>query len=269
MKVSVIIATKNEEQSLGRLLESIQRQSHKDREVIVVDNFSQDKTLKIAKKITKKVFEFGPERSSQRNYGLKKARGKYVLFLDADMELENDVLAQSTQLLERNPKFAGVIIDEISKGTNFLAKVKALEKQIYAGQEIIEAPRFFRKKDLQKIGGFDQELISGEDWDLGQRIQKLGTIGRINAKIIHWEHQSLIADLRKKYYYAQHIYSYAKKHPAVFKKQSQVSPRVKTLFSKPGLVIKSPDKFIALVTLKVLQYFTFLALKAKKREKEL
>lgn len=263
MKVSVIIATKNEEQNLGRLLESIKRQSHKDKEIIVVDNFSTDKTLKIAKKFTKKVYSYGPERSSQRNYGLKKAEGKYVLFLDADMELENDVLAQSTQLLERGPKFAGIVINEISKGTNFLAKVKALEKKIYEGQELIETPRFFRKRDLQKIGAFDKELISGEDWDLAQRIQKLGTLGRIEAKIIHWEHQSLIADLRKKFYYAQHIYSYAKKHPAAFKKQSRIFPRVKTLFSKPNLVIKSPDKFITLVILKAMQYFTFVLSKLK------
>jgi len=60
------------------LLKSIKKQSYSPIETIIVDNSSIDKTVEIAKKYTKYVFTKGPERSSQRNYGAKKAKGKYL-----------------------------------------------------------------------------------------------------------------------------------------------------------------------------------------------
>ena len=68
-KVSVIVTTKNEAKNIGRCLQSIQNQTYKAIEIIVVDNFSKDETKRIAKKFTKKVFDKGPERSAQRNLG--------------------------------------------------------------------------------------------------------------------------------------------------------------------------------------------------------
>ena len=87
MKISIIIATKNEENNISRLLRSLKEQTFRDFETIIVDNNSSDQTKKIASKFTSKIFIHGPERSTQRNYGLEKAIGKYILFLDADMEL--------------------------------------------------------------------------------------------------------------------------------------------------------------------------------------
>ena len=86
--VSVIITTKNEQAVIGRLLESIKMQSYPKIEVIVVDNKSADRTKQIAKKYTKLVYNAGPERSAQRNYGAKKAKGDFLFFLDASDFLE-------------------------------------------------------------------------------------------------------------------------------------------------------------------------------------
>src|SRR5690349_16355755 len=96
--VSLVVTTKNEAQVLERLLKSLKSQSYLDIEIIVVDNNSTDKTKEIALKYTNLVFSFGPERSSQRNFGAKKATGKYLLFLDADMELEKEVVAECVNL---------------------------------------------------------------------------------------------------------------------------------------------------------------------------
>ena len=135
MTVSIIIPTKNEESNIERLLKSIRSQSLKNFEIIIVDNFSQDKTLKIAKKFTKKVFQFGPERSSQRNLGLQKAKGTYIMFIDADMELEQEVISDSVKTLDKNHNVSGIIIKEVSKGSSFLTKVKALEKNLLTGKK--------------------------------------------------------------------------------------------------------------------------------------
>ena len=86
-RVSVIVTTKNEEDVIGTLLKSIKKQTYPSIETLIVDNHSSDNTIKIAKKYKVECFTFGPERSAQRNFGAKKSRGKYLLFLDADMEL--------------------------------------------------------------------------------------------------------------------------------------------------------------------------------------
>src|SRR5688500_6010720 len=92
--VSVIITTRNEEQVIERLLTSVKAQTYPEIELLVVDNNSEDNTKKITQKYTSKVYDFGPERSAQRNYGASKAKGSYLLFLDADMKLEKDVISE-------------------------------------------------------------------------------------------------------------------------------------------------------------------------------
>lgn len=83
--VSVIITTKNEEKNIASCLESIKNQTYPQEkiEIIVVDNDSIDKTKEIALKYTDKVYNFGPERSAQRNFGVRQAKGKYILYLDS------------------------------------------------------------------------------------------------------------------------------------------------------------------------------------------
>src|SRR5579872_2969104 len=92
--VSVIIPTRNSQEFLELLLKSIKNQSYRNIEVIIVDNNSSDKTKEIARKYTDLVFNKGPERSAQRNYGVSKSKGDYILFLDSDMELTKDVIKE-------------------------------------------------------------------------------------------------------------------------------------------------------------------------------
>ena len=86
--VSVIITTKNEEKVIKRLIQSVKSQTFKKMEIILIDNYSTDNTLEITKKQGIKSYLFGPERSAQRNFGVKMAKGNYLLVLDADMELD-------------------------------------------------------------------------------------------------------------------------------------------------------------------------------------
>ena len=68
--VSVVITTRNEEKNIENCLMSIQEQTYKHIEIIVIDNNSSDKTKELSKQYTNKVFNQGPERSAQRNYGM-------------------------------------------------------------------------------------------------------------------------------------------------------------------------------------------------------
>src|SRR3989344_3215998 len=82
--VSIVITTRNSASTIGELLKSIKVQDYSRIEIIVVDNKSSDGTGEIAAQYTKKVFDKGPERSAQRNFGARKAKGQYLFFLDSD-----------------------------------------------------------------------------------------------------------------------------------------------------------------------------------------
>ena len=99
--VSIIITTKNEESNIENCLKSVKFQSYRNIETIVVDNYSNDKTIKIAKKYTNKIFLKGKERSDQRNYGIKKSRGEFVLYLDADMIITQNLIKECINFINK------------------------------------------------------------------------------------------------------------------------------------------------------------------------
>lgn len=220
-KITVIITTKNEEKNIGRLLKSIKNQAFKNSETIVVDNGSTDKTIQFAKNFGTKVFQAGPERSVQRNFGAKKATGKFLLFLDADMELENSILSECFKLAKSGKE--AIIISEKVSGAGFWDRCRALEKSCYLGDELIEAARFYKKDLFLKLEGYDEQLIASEDWDLHQRAKKIGAeIGRTKNFVIHHlrENSPLLA-AKKKYYYGKNLAQYLKKHPRLALTQYQ------------------------------------------------
>lgn len=221
--ISCIITTKNEQQVIEDLLLSIKKQSYKNFEIIVVDNNSIDQTVKISKKYTSKVFNFGPERSAQRNYGVKKAKGEYVLILDADMQLERDVLSECIKKTKKS-NLGAIVISEKSFGIGFWAKCKAFEREFYVGEDSIEAARFFKKDIFKKYGGYDLSITGPEDWDLPLRMRKDGVkMGRIKSYILHNEKKlSLFRTAKKKMYYASHARVYLSRHPEMIMSQGNL-----------------------------------------------
>ncbi len=222
-KISVIVTTKNEEKVLGNLLESIKHQSIRDYEVVLVDNFSTDKTLEIARKYGVRIFQKGPERSVQRNLGVEKAVGEYVLILDADMQLTKDVLFDGLEKFE-NETYGALVVPERSVGVGFWAKVKAFERSFYVGDSSIEAARFFRKDVFQKFGGYDTSITGPEDYDLPYRMRRKGVkIGRVRSFILHNEGNfSPLKSAKKKFYYASRARIYLKKHPELLSTQGNM-----------------------------------------------
>lgn len=235
--VSIIITTKNEDDVLEKLLVSIVKQTYKNIEVILVDNNSQDNTLKIARKFKKlKICNFGPERSAQRNYGANISNGEYLLFLDADMRLSPNVVKECVKVAKSEKKIGSVIIPEQSIAFAFWEKVKAFERSFYneKGDSITDAARFFKRDAFRKAGGYDETITGPEDWDLPETIRELGyKDGRISEKIYHRERAiSLLVLFKKKFYYGLYADRYLKKHNILI-----VSP--KTVYFLRPLFYKS------------------------------
>ncbi len=237
--VTVIVATKNEERQIERCLKSIRKQGYDNLELIVVDNFSTDDTVRLASSFADIVVRVGPERSSQRNRGIALARGRFVLIIDADMELSSSVVEECVSSL--SPQSRAVVIPEQSVGSTVWARCKALEKLVYCGSASLEATRFFDIELLHTVGGYDESLFAWEDWDLSQRVDSLTRRARITAPIVHHEGDlSLWQTFSKKRYYGSMFLQYRVKHPAAAREQISIS-RILTILryapKYPGLVI--------------------------------
>jgi len=261
--VSVIVPTKNSSEFLDKCLKSIKNQTYKKIEIIVVDNNSTDKTKEIAKKYTKLVFNKGPERSAQRNFGVLKSKGGYLLFIDSDMKVSKKVIEECVNIFKIQTskfKIGGIIIPEISIGDNFWAKCKMLERSFYVGVDWIEAARFFSKKIFEEFKGYDEEQTGTEDFDLPQRIkEKYGenSMLRINSYIFHDEGRlPLFYTLKKKFYYARTIgvYSNLKSNREYLSKQSNILERYKLFFSNPLKLFNNPIVGVGMLFMKTAEF---------------
>jgi glycosyltransferase involved in cell wall biosynthesis len=213
--VTVIVPTRNSAAHLRDCLVSIRQQTHEHIELIVVDNRSSDDTMSIAADHADSVLTAGPERSAQRNAAARVAAGSYLFFVDSDMVLDPEVVAQCVGQLRASPADA-VVVPEVSFGHGFWARCKAFERSFYVGDDLIEAARFFPAELISELGGFDEMLPAGpEDWDLHERVRSRGRpIARVRAVIRHDEGDvTLIGLIRKKFYYGRSMPAYVRKHP--------------------------------------------------------
>ncbi len=214
MKISVVVPTRNSERTLRACLVSLREQTHPDVEVVVVDNGSSDATPTIAAELADVSVDRGPERSAQRNHGALLSSGDVVVFIDSDMVLEPEVLAQVAAVLAQNPEVGAVVIPERSFGDGFLTACRVLEKSLYVGADDVEAPRALRREVFDGVGRWSEHLTAAEDWDLADRCAAAGVVvGRVTAWIWHDEGRiQLRGTFTKKRYYGRWIARYLADH---------------------------------------------------------
>ena len=220
--------------------------------MLVLDRDSIDGTIDIAKANGAKVVRAGTNRSSARNLGVHLASSPNVLFVDSDMALAPTLIEECKDALGR---YQAVIIPEISIGNGFWAKCRSLERNSYhEGANLIEAARCFRKTDFLSLGGYNPCLDAGEDWDLHNRARMGGlAIGRVQSRIIHDEgNLTLIAILKKKFFYGKALGEYFKLNPQVGMKQANPVSRLLTPCLKS--VPSDPVHGIGILLLKSVEF---------------
>ena len=248
--ISVVIPTKNSASTLGLCLASLDSQSFRDFELIIVDAFSTDETKEIAERSIARYFTCGASLTAARNQGFSKAKGRIFVSIDSDMILENSVLGDIAKNIPEND---ALIIPEIGYGTNFLSRCKDLEKRCYIGDGVIESSRAFSRETFEEIGGYDPNLHFGEDWDLQQRLIPGRKIGRTSAQVMHnTQNLSIVHDLRKAYVYGKTLHNYLAKR----NRQSAdwLSPGNFFFIKHFDKISREPMHALGLVMIKGLEY---------------
>ncbi len=173
MKVSIIIPAYNAENTVKEAIDSALSQEFpkQDFEIIVVNDGSTDKTLKLLKTYGRKIRIIDQKNQGAvraANCGFKKARGKYVIKLDADDWFDSDIVGQMTSVLDKKAEIDFVYCDY------YEASEKGEVKIVLTGDNIFHtasAGIMFRRRNFKKEG-FYREDIGFPEYDLLIRTQK-------------------------------------------------------------------------------------------------
>lgn len=254
--VSVIVPTKNNEKALRKCLLSIKQQSYPNVEIIVIDAYSTDHTRNLAEGLSAQVIQLQGERAKAKNYGVQRANGEYVFFVDSDMIVQPDVVKECVDVCVEGA--IGVIIPEASIGNGFWVRIRDFERSLYQGTRI-ESARFFVRKNVLEVGGFDEDIVMYEESTLPQKLEFCGYMvnARIKSLILHDEDGFEIKKwLRKKQYYSETLKIYAERYPEYAEEQLCVRNRLKIFLSNRNLkrLIRHPIHAFGVFVLKALEY---------------
>lgn len=176
---SVIIPAYDEEKYLPKCIASIRRAERclgEDVEIIVADNLSRDRTVQVAEELGARVVSVATKCiSAVRNGGAATATGRYLVFIDADDEMSENMLAEIKKVLDSGRYVGGgtfkVLSERWSSGivTTF---VMFYISSILARLSLF---LFYTTADNYKaIGGFNESMMASEDWDFARRLRDYG-----------------------------------------------------------------------------------------------
>ncbi len=149
-------------------------------EVIVIDDGSTDNSMIVLKEFGDEIQVFQNKKNigvaNASNIGLKNARGKYWMRVDADDFLNMNACAFMGSILDNNNEFGFVFSDHFRVDSNG----KKIDRVSLSDEEILfehGAGVLFRTQLLKDLGGYDESLRNCEDRDLLYRLKKIGIKG--------------------------------------------------------------------------------------------
>ena len=205
--VSVIIPAYNAEKFIVETIQSLQRQTFSDFEIIVVDDGSTDQTESLVMQIDEpKLRLLSVEHqgvSATRNRGVAASQGKFIAFLDADdlwtpntlqLYVEALTLNSAADLsygwtyfwnydLNNSSDVTKLISPSATGATAYLAM---LERNIVGNGSNI----FVRRSAFDAVGGFDQTLTHGEEWEFCFRVALQGEVALVPQPLVYYRQHS-------------------------------------------------------------------------------
>lgn len=178
MKISIIIRAYNSEKFIKKAIDSALNQTldKKFYEILVIDDASKDNTLDILKQYKGKIRVVKQKhlgaRAGARN-GIKRSKGKYIIFLDSDDQFLPKTLSKMIGVFRSNQSADFVYCDYFEKSKGKERKV-SLAKNIFNS---LWSTMMFKKRLFKEIGLPDPNLFFGE-YDFIIRLMKSGKIGK-------------------------------------------------------------------------------------------
>lgn len=199
--VSVIITTYNRTVFLEETLESIQNQTYKNLEILLIDDGSEKTIAKecqaISKKYSKCTYFYKPNtgQPDSRNYGVKRSKGRYIGFCDDDDYWVLNKIEQQVKILENHPEYGLVTgcigyVDE--KGIK-LEEIKCHKghNHGYVFDSFLEKNRtssitpLLQREIFDKVGYFNPSFTIAEDWEFWRRVSFYFKFYRINETLAY------------------------------------------------------------------------------------
>jgi glycosyltransferase involved in cell wall biosynthesis len=186
MKFSLIMATIGRVAEVERFLAHLDQQTHRDFELLIVDQNEDDRLLPLVHKYSARftLLHLRSEKgvSLAKNVGLQQISGNFIAFPDDDCWYDSNVLERVLQMFRQYPQYSGITgrcID--ANGNDAAAKFDKSSGEVNAinvWQRAVSVTMFFRRSVYEVIGGFDEEIgigaktpyWSGEETDYVLRV---------------------------------------------------------------------------------------------------
>jgi len=197
--VSIIIPTYNREKLILKAIDSVLKQSFQDFEILIIDDASTDATNKVIKELNNnRITYYRLDKNSgqcvARNYGIRKAKGTYIAFLDSDDEWLPEKLKLQVDCFKKGEDKLGAVYGHSYKKDMIKNTTELNNNNYYRGNiqnRFMEGfcpptPSLFlvKKSALEKVNGFDEKLLTFVDIDLWLRLSEFYEFDYIEEPII-------------------------------------------------------------------------------------
>ena len=185
--ISVIIPTRNRADKLKQAIESVLNQSYRNFELLIVDDSSNDNTTEIANSFKDSRISFLQHHaamgaSAARNTALRTCKGEYVAFLDDDDEWLTTKLEKQMKVFSKAPPEVGIVYTAYWKiekhHKSYMPTKDIIKKEGHVHDDLLEGnfialpSVIIRKKYLDSVGLFSEQMPRLQDWDLFIRLSK-------------------------------------------------------------------------------------------------
>lgn len=183
MKAALLVATYNGEKVIEKCVRSLLETDYDDKEVIVINDGSDDETLKVLSGFGNSIRILHNDRGgvgSSRNVGIHATTADLVATTDDDCVVKPDWIKESAKYFE-DPRVAAVTGEKIYRITNVLSAVRSMEYHVrflHRGKDAksVECPVVvFRRDAILNVNGFTvRSKVGGEDTDIGYKLKNAG-----------------------------------------------------------------------------------------------
>lgn len=274
--ISVVIPCFNSGQTIKRAVNSIHNQTWLNKEIIIVNDGSNDKkTISILNDISYvKIFnQENKGLSSARNNGAKNSLGTFLLFLDADDWLEPNALElmYSKLIDNRNKSYVYSDIKLEGESNNLIRKEYNFFEQLFLNQ--LPYCILIYKNIWEQVGGYDEEMKLGyEDWEFNIRLGSKGFYGiRVDQTLFHYSVNTSGMLISKSSKYHAKIWNFIKaKHKDLYRpfnlirlwflwKDKKSSYPLFFFFVWFIMLLIFPDKFVSFLFIRLRNIKWFFA----------